>query len=425
MVAADLASHGKLIEQMVEEMKTMNSSINTELKDIKGSLGDLSSSMDKGFEDLRGELLSRIEDNEKRIDSLESRFNEMAKRFESKIDDAIKKLNDRMTRSENLSMYTYLAINSREQRQRGFSVRATWYVDLAEKGKLTARKIYQKIIRPALEEALAEGEIEWLPDLYSRVVEAAHVIPNNTGDPPSWIFRFHSRDILFAFMKFKATYVDLLNEANEKISPTASQVVKNGSNRVTKFVADKTMLNRDLMSWLWMQHEVKGVKISGTRVCFLREGSTVWKEAKNPFARTLDEVETLPFSVQDVLRQVYPDSPFLATEALARMFESDVLGDGEVGRGGGRGGGCGGGGKKIRGLGNGLGGGRGGGAREDARGGYARGGGGGGGSAADLRSGRGRPRRAAIMETIEDQTNPLTAAADVSAAPGDPSTAAD
>jgi hypothetical protein len=275
-------------EALTGIMKDSSTSFESKFNELLEAVRDMSSKLD----DFKEDITVKITKSESRIDRIESLLDKHikdARAHEKKIDAAIATMQFKLKNMQNLHIDHYLELNTREQRSRCWSVRGSYWLDLSDPEDPSPFKVYVKIIRPALEAALADGRIDWLPNNYSRIVEYAHGLPGKKDSPPSFLFRFHSRAQLFAFQAYKKPFVDALNAENARRQPSLAQAISNGSRRQVKFGADLTTLNRNLMTFLHGQKGVSGVKLAGTRVMFSRTGIKGWTQACNPYGRTLEK----------------------------------------------------------------------------------------------------------------------------------------
>jgi hypothetical protein len=275
-------------------------------------------------------MMKRMELAEQKIGEIEEKLATHVKNFETKIDLAIKDLQRRAKLSQDLHVINVLKLNSREQRNRAHSAKVSFYLDLSIKSAPSARDVYTRLIRPALEDAKLAGRLEWLPEEYGRIIEVGHILPGRKGLSPSFQFSFISRAALHAFLDFKRPYINALNLQNEKMEPSLLQAVVNGTRRKCKAGADLTAMNRDLMTWLMCQKGVSAVKLAGTRVMYARTGVKGWYHASNPFGKNLAEVSALQIDTSSVLRNLFiqPVPPFLRTDAKDRnLLFDDVAED--------------------------------------------------------------------------------------------------
>jgi hypothetical protein len=275
------------------------------------------------------DFMSKVTATESRITALEVKIDNNIKKFEARIDIAIKDLQHRSRLSNNLHMGALLKINDREQRNRCNSAKISFYLDLSKTASPSAFDVYSRIIRPSLEDAKLAGRLKWLPAQYEKIIEVGHVLPGRKGVAPSFQFCFISRAALHAFLDFKKPHLAELNTQNEAKEPTLKQAIENGTRRHCKAGIDLTSLNRDLMSFLYRQKGVGGVKMAGTRVMYARQGVKGWYHACNPFGRTLTECSTPPVDTYSTLRELIapkPLPPFLCIIPKERnlLFEDEV-----------------------------------------------------------------------------------------------------
>ena len=289
--------------------------------------------------------------------------------FQWQIDQCIESFNERMAKMQRLQVHHLCRLNEREQRSRSWSVRVHNFVDFSMTGadgtgsaaaevdksdgtyrderedqETDAAKkddstqppedvepqkrkfkhkantdaiIYEKIIRPSLEIAKQNGEIDVVPEM-KDAVEMSHPLFAGPGRIPCFIFRFHARPLMFSFLRHKAAPIKAINEANKKFDRTAAERVKFGNPQPIRVGADLTDMNRRLLTWLYGQEEISYSKISGNRVVFQRKDMPgKWYTCANPFGNTIEEMCQQPVDVRGyLLRSLVPTPPFLLNKKL-------------------------------------------------------------------------------------------------------------
>ncbi len=121
---------------------------------------------------------------------------------------------------------------------------------------------------PALKKALEKGELRFLPSEMDQIIEVAHKSGGAPGQPPSYLFRFYSRPVLYAMLRHKVDPLNALNKANMEANPSLKDRITNGSYREVRIGCDLTSLNRSILTFLHRQSEVHFAKVSGDKLIF-------------------------------------------------------------------------------------------------------------------------------------------------------------
>ena len=121
--------------------------------------------IEKNLEAIRaksGNNLSKIQALQTTIDSLRETIKKSDDALHSRIDDVIEHYDYRMDKLEKLAI---LQLNNRERRDRSFSIKVHQYADYSrEDGEPPKVKhIYERILKPCLEDACRNGEIDEVP----------------------------------------------------------------------------------------------------------------------------------------------------------------------------------------------------------------------------------------------------------------------
>jgi hypothetical protein len=99
-------------------------------------------------------------------------------------------------------------LNSVEQHNRSWSIRVMGLPLAAEEEKSSSRvkqQLYNTLLKPILEGAVAEGELAAVPGV-DDLLEMAHVLPAKEGATKPIIARFHARELRSLVFRHKKQY---------------------------------------------------------------------------------------------------------------------------------------------------------------------------------------------------------------------------
>ena len=314
---------------------TMNKILNT-LIENKAENKAASYEYNRRIENCEGKI-SKISET---VPKLMNMFSNGLDQFQVSIQAALDSFEDRMMTMEKLQLHHLLKSNTREQRSRAWSLKIHNYInysdslpdvdqDLAEVatgtgsssgeggGQQTRKifgleevKIFKTILLPALQKALAKGEIRYLPSEMDQIVETAHKSGGAPGQPPSYLFRFYSRPVLYALLRNKFDALDALNKANLEANPSLKDRIKNGSYREVRIGCDLTSLNRSILTFLHKQDAVKLAKVSGDKLIFqLHAEPNRWRTVLNPYATSIFGLSQPPADVNHYVSSIFTDFP--------------------------------------------------------------------------------------------------------------------
>lgn len=128
------------------------------------------------------------------LHGLQSSMDKVNNRVESlciKMEEVTMKVSDQERKIDDVKM----AINNLEQRNRNSSIRVFGLeVDdpTSKCALLTAKLVFNVVIKPILEVAVSKGELQAVPEIFN-VIEYAHVIPNKKTSTTPIIIRLQSR----------------------------------------------------------------------------------------------------------------------------------------------------------------------------------------------------------------------------------------
>ena len=287
--------------------------------------------------------LSRIENCEEKINLISETVPKIVNlfangldQFQASIQMAIDTFEDRMMSVERLQLHHLLKNNAREQRSRAWSVKIHGYVDYsvslpdvdqdledeASTGSVNSGvrprkifgeeevKIFKKLLLPALKKALEKGELRFLPSEMDQIIEVAHKSGGAPGQPPSYLFRFFSRPVLYAMLRNKSDPLNALNKANMEANPSLKDRITNGSYREVRIGCDLTSLNRSILTFLHRQSEVHFAKVSGDKLIFqLHNEPNRWRTVLNPFSATLSGLSQPPADINHFVNSIFIDPP--------------------------------------------------------------------------------------------------------------------
>lgn len=193
--------------------------------------------------------------------------------------ETIQLLQKRIKFLEDSALQQRLHNNEREQRSRSrtFRLHGKKMQD-AKTSASSMKSVYDYIIQPSFELALAEGDISYIPKL-EECGEYGHPLrTQKEGDIPAQIFRFTSRFWYSAFMAYGRSVCEKLNEeSTEKV----------------RVGLDLSYANRNCMTWLFKQAAVYRVRMSGYNLQFcLKSDTKKWLWVRNVEARTIFGLQT-------------------------------------------------------------------------------------------------------------------------------------
>ena len=205
-------------------------------------------------------------------------------------------IDQRLNSLQNISNYSILQLNERHQRDRGWSCRFSNV--LFGKQKVTAELIYINIVVPAMQLAVAAGELTEVPS-FRTLFDHQHFLYKRKGsNSECWIFRFTSRFYLYKFLAFKKEPLDKVNRDNGS-SLSYAEATRSQRLAQTRAGADMTPFNRALISTLIGMPDCGMARISGTGVVVALKADMVpaasrvqgaklsWHKVLNPFAPDL------------------------------------------------------------------------------------------------------------------------------------------
>ena len=205
-------------------------------------------------------------------------------------------IDQRLYSLQNIANYNILQLNDRHQRDRGWTCRFSNV--LFGKQKVTAELIYINIVVPALQLAVAAGELQEVPS-FNTLFDHGHLLYKRRGSiGECWLFRFSSRFYLYKFLAFKKKPLDKVNRDNGS-SLSYADATRSQRLALTRAGADMTPFNRALISTLINMPDCGMARISGTGVVvalkadMVPEASRVqgtklpWHKVLNPFAPDL------------------------------------------------------------------------------------------------------------------------------------------
>ena len=312
------------------------------------------------------ECVSRIEICEDKINKISATVPKLVNiisngydQFQVSIQLALDSFEERMKSMERLQLHHLMKNNSREQRSRAWTCKIHGYVnynetppsadqDLSDAAAVDNNQgssdsgpkartmfgteevnIFNNLLLPALRIALDKGEIRYLPSNMDEIIETAHKSGGSPGQPPNYLFRFHSRPVLYAMLRNKFDPLNSLNKANLAANPSLKDRIKNGTYREIRIGCDLTALNRSILTFLHRQSEVKLAKVSGDKLIFqLHSEPNKWRTVLNPFSETVMGLSQPPADVNYFINRIFNNTPpFLQDQKAKDAQQLDNDGD--------------------------------------------------------------------------------------------------
>ena len=189
-------------------------------------------------------------------------------------------------------------------------------------------KIFNRLILPALKTALAKGELNYLPSAMGQIIETAHKAGSAPGQPPSFLFRFHSRPVLYALLRNKFDVLDALNKANKEANPSIAERIKNGDYREIRMGCDLTALNRSILTFLHKQDDIKFAKVSGDKLIFqLHAEPNRWRPVLNPYSSSIAGLSQPPTDVHRYVTSIFSHTPPYLQEQRSKQNQQLTSGE--------------------------------------------------------------------------------------------------
>ena len=297
-------------QDITSNIQVQLDNISTAIKTIQNNIGLLSNSCD--------ENVSKIQNLETKVNEMEKSMNLSVNKFQSKIDDAISTFNARVNSLEKLTVVSLLKANERERRDRVFSCKFHAYYDsqlVDNNGKprpANISDIFTRIVKPALTDAKANGEVDWIPETWGQCIERGHPLQARPGLPPNFILRFRSRTEMFGMLHHKDKYIELLNQQNKTADKTYAQAIIDGKIPRCRVGVNLTLLDKDVLTWLCSHREVSRAYLRGDRIVFsLHSKPKFFFTVLNPFGSNLRELCQPAADQMPFLMSTFPLSPFL------------------------------------------------------------------------------------------------------------------
>ena len=272
LVTTKLVDHDREVTE--KRYATFNTKIEeqkTEIDQIKSNFEKIRSSVEK-VEKVKG--FTTASESQAQLASIREHL--------GKITQELERIN-----SENHSFrrQVTVALNRREQRDHEWSIRIKNWQCPNSSDRITEKSVYMDLVYPVLQLALDKGDIDSLSPHWQNVIEYTHFMPYKKNSIPTLIFRFQTRNHLYAFMTNKK---DKLSEINLRISKTKPE--DNISpypffpGREVKVQHSMSRLNKALETFVFATGIVSRVKIAGQSICVKPKGDKQpWRKIINPY----------------------------------------------------------------------------------------------------------------------------------------------
>ncbi len=157
----------------------------------------------------------------------------------------------------------------------------------------TSQSIWNRVFRPAFSAAVSDNKLDFVPEL-ENAIENSHHLYTNKDKSETWLFRFHSRSLMYKYIEYRAEPLKQLNILNMGES-SYSDVVKNNKKDLVRTGQDLSSFNRTLMSTLISFKADVGIcRLSGTKVMVALRKDMIpgnklkWWAVQNPLGDSLD-----------------------------------------------------------------------------------------------------------------------------------------
>lgn len=253
------------------------------------------------------DLRSKFEGLEKSVKIVQDQIAEKDKEIEDLRSDSVlphmDAINRRIELLQQLELHNFLQIQERIQRSRCWTIRVSNYRCKNENSKPTSQSIWDRLFKPALETAVKENNLKFVPDMDSAI-ENSHILFTNKDNSETWLFRFQSRKIMFKYIEYRTGPLKNLNIQNMGEN-SYSDVVKNGNKKdLVRTGQDLSSFNRTLMSTLISYKADVGLcRLAGTRVMVALKRDMIpgaklkWWPVQNPLGDSLEAMLKPPVDI--------------------------------------------------------------------------------------------------------------------------------
>lgn len=255
----------------------------------------LNSSIAAAIESLTLVINSNKEDLFNKIDSVKE---ELSTSIQLNTAD-IKKNEGKISEIELATMVNSVSLNDREQRDRAPTIKVHFFNQFASAENHTLLiGVYNTLFKPALQIACDVGKIDSVPSFW-QTIENGHRLKkhknSNPQIPAPILMKIRTRLIKELIMSnVKSVIADLASKVPDADRSYVDAAASAGPANLGKLRCgnDLTMTNRLLMNKLYKDDRVEAVRLGSTRVQFLKVDETTWRQVNNPFASTLEGLES-------------------------------------------------------------------------------------------------------------------------------------
>lgn len=198
-------------------------------------------------------------------------------------------LKNKLETLENESLFSRIADNTQQQRNRAPSIKI--YNFPVPAGSDHQRAVYTSFIVPAMTKAVEAKELSRTPD-FDEIMEFGHALKTSSKESvPAIVCRFKSRN----YKKIWRAYSEeAITEYNKTMKikwtkPTPFPALRIGN--------DLTQPNRTVMSQLFDDKSVSKVRLGNTVQFQLKSSPTVWRNVNNPFT---DDINVMQIEIKSV-----------------------------------------------------------------------------------------------------------------------------
>ena len=218
-------------------------------------------------------------------------------------------INRRIDLLQQIQLHNFLQIQERIQRSRAWTIRVHNYHCKEDNGRPTSQSIWNRVFRPAFVAAVSDKKLDFVPEL-ENAIENSHHLYTNKDKSETWLFRFHSRILMYKYIEYRAEPLKQLNILNMGES-SYSDVVKNNKKDLVRTGQDLSSFNRTLMSTLIsFKADVGLCRLSGTKVMVALRKDMIpgnklkWWTVLNPLGDSLDAMLKPPGDINAVISEL-------------------------------------------------------------------------------------------------------------------------
>ena len=306
--------------------KYVEDSLKVKFDNIKTLISRQKDELDAAFssaiESCRNELSGKISETNSRIDNVESDL-KLANNTILELKQKIASLESREKDHLALTKSNIFQACRNEQRLRSWSIKISNFQLMSTDEFPSVEMIWQELILPSLKQALARGQLKWVPEHRDGVIEHGHEGGSRYDGPRQFYIRFHSRSQMYGFFNNMKPIVKSIEERNALImdpanKPTANKVARYFPGKKIKVISSITNMHADLWGYLYTYDEVEHVKTVGNFLGVKLRGSNNYQRVTNPFGLSLAQMlEPMP-TVTSVLSRVCSPVPPLVSYSMEK-----------------------------------------------------------------------------------------------------------